>query len=78
MLHSEPQLSVGNMLGGTDLQWTTTQTRSFTQPPTLERRAPQTTAHPDPQVTQLSDVLLPTHVGIPVTTTTQTLYTLPS
>ena len=45
---------------------------------TLERRAPQTTTDSDPQVTRLSDVLLPTHVGIPVTTTTQTLYTLPS
>ena len=52
----EPQLFVGNMPGSIDLQLTTIQTRSFTQPPTLERRAPQKTTHPDPQVTQLSDV----------------------
>ena len=43
--------------------------------------SPQTITYPDPQITQLSDiqqVLLPTHEGIPVTTTTQILYTLPS
>ena len=72
------------MPGGTDLESTTTQTRSFTRPitqPAQGRRTLQTTTHLDPQVTQLSDipqVLLLTRVSMPVTATTQTLCALPS
>ena len=67
-VQTEQQLFVEHLPGGTDLESTTTQTRSFTRPitqPAQGRRALQTTTHLDPQVTQLS--------GIP-----QTLYALPS